>query len=132
MVILFIFSITAYYLFSIFYMFGHQRMPIVTIPKEIKDLEKEIQKETNSGDYTYFNNYPQHTVDNCNSKLNLNLQIDNDSIIKKGVELYVKSINNRVNKKCIDSLIINVFLDYSKEEIDSLRYKNYKYSFPIQ
>ena len=63
----------------------------------------------------------------------------NDSLTqsKEKLDNYINSVSKRVNeklvdKKCIDSLLIEVSSYYSKEKVDSLKIKKYRYSFPIK
>lgn len=116
---------------------GNQRLEAVKLSKELEKLEKIIQIETKSGDYSYFNGYSQPAIEECNAKFDISLFIDNDSIIEKGVELYVNSVSKRVNeklinKKCIDSIVIHTSYDCNKEKTDSLKTKYCRYSFPVK
>lgn len=118
---------------------GNSRMPIVETSKELKKIEKEIQNETNSGISTFFNPIPKYEIEKCNAKLELNVFVNNDSLSqsKKLMDEYINTVIKRVNeklkdKKCIDSLIIEVSSYYSKEKEDSLKSKRYRYSFPIK
>jgi len=120
--------------------FGNQTMPVTQIPKELKDLEHDIQVETFDKDAN-FDDIPEYELQNCNVKLGMHLYVSNDSITKtkKALDLYILSINKRVNlklkeKKCIDSLILDVSSYYSKAETyeNNLRAKHYRYSFSIK
>jgi hypothetical protein len=44
--------------------FGNQRLETVPITKELKKLEKEIQNETKSGDYSFFNGVTKPEIEN--------------------------------------------------------------------
>ena len=117
---------------------GNSRMPIVESSIELKKLEKEFQIETKGGD-AHFNPIPKYEIEDCLAKLNLNLYINNDSITqsKERLDTYINYVNKRINeqlvdKKCIDSLIIEVSAYNSQEKIDTLKTKHYKYSFPIK
>lgn len=118
---------------------GNSRMPIVETSKELKKIEKEIQNETNSGISTFFNPIPKYEIEKCNAKLELNVFVNNDSLSqsKKSMDEYINTVIKRINeklkdKKCIDSLIIEVSSYYSKEKEDSLKSKRYRYSFPVK
>jgi hypothetical protein len=118
--------------------FGNQRAPEVAVPKELKKLEKEIQKETKGGS-VFFDPIEKYRIDDCDAKLNLYISLNNDSITrtKDMLDIYINSVNKRVNeklinKKCIDSLIIDVTSSYNKEKVDSLKFKDYRYSFPVK
>lgn len=129
--------VIGYYIYAFIITVGNQRLETIPISKELKELERQVRVETKSGDYTRFIGYAQYEVDNCNAQFKIKLSIDNDSIIEKGIDEYVDSVNKRVNeklinKKCIDSLIIKVSSYYSREKVDSLKSKHYRYSFPVK
>ena len=128
-----------YFIYATIITIGSQRLPTVEKSQEIKNLEKIILKETKSGIGTYFTEIPKHKIKTCNATLQLNLVIYNDSISvsQDSVKNYIQTIVNRVNatltnKNCIDSLIIEGKSYYSKANIDSLKLRNFRYSFPIQ
>lgn len=127
-----------FYIYGSIMTLGNSRMPIIEIPQELKELENILQKETNGGD-AHFNPIPKYEIENCDAKLSLNMYVNNDSITKskESLDSYIKTVNKRVNKKlvdkkCIDSLIIEVSSYYSKEKLDSLKSKRYRYSFSIK
>lgn len=129
-----------FFVYATIMTFGSQSMPIVEIPEELKKLEKELQKETNDRDAN-FDDIPEYEFKNCNIKLEIHLYVNNDSITKSKelLDLYMLSISKRVNslltnKKCIDSLIIDVSSYYSKAKIDenNLKSKHYRYSFVVK
>jgi hypothetical protein len=114
---------------------GNQRLETVPISKELKKLEEQVRIETKSGDYSHFVGYAQQEIDNCNALYNIRLSIDNDSIIKEGINDYIKNINYRVknliiDKKCIDSIIINVSIKDERNEKGVLIIS--RYAFPIE
>lgn len=118
---------------------GNSKMPIVETSKELKKLENIIAKETKSNDHTFFNPIPKYEIEKCNAKLQLNVFVNNDSLSqsKKTLDEYINSINKRVNeqlvdKKCIDSLIIEVSAYNSREKTDTMKTKHYRYLFPIK
>ena len=118
---------------------GNSRMPIMEVPQELKELEIVMGKETKSNDHTFFNPIPKYEIENCNARLSLNMYVINDSITKskESLDAYINTVNKRVNeqlvdKKCIDSLLIEVSSYYSKERKESLKSKHYRYSFPIK
>jgi hypothetical protein len=128
-----------YFMYVILIAIASQKMPVVEMSKELKDLEKIIQKETYSGVGTFFEPIPEYDIENCNAIFHLNIYIKNDSITqsKELLDAYINSVNKRVNeklieKKCIDSLIIEVSSYYSQEKIDSLKSKHYRYSFLLK
>jgi len=107
--------VIGYFVYAIILSIGSQRMPDIEITEELKKLENKIQKETNSGISTYFMPIQKHKIKDCNGKLSLNVYVNKDSIIKSKqlLDNYIFSISKRVNqklenKKCLDSLIINV------------------------
>lgn len=120
--------------------FGNQTMPLAQIPKELKELEHDIQAETFDKDAS-FDDIPKHEFQNCKVKLVIHLYISNDSITKSKEQLnsYILSVSKRVNRKlmnknCMDSLIVDVSSYYSKAEADknNLKTKYYRYSFSIK
>lgn len=120
--------------------FGNQTISVTKSPKELKELEHDIQVETFDKDAN-FDDVPEHEFQNCNVKLGIHLYVSNDSITKtkKALDLYILSINKRVNsklkdKKCLDSLIVDVSSYYSQAEPDdnNLKAKHYRYSFSIK
>jgi hypothetical protein len=130
--------VIGFFIYATIVAYLSQRAPEVDVPKKLKELEKEIQKETKGGS-VFFNPIEKYRIDDCDAELQLSVYINNDSISKSKELLnnYVNSINKRVNeklidKKCIDSLIIEVSSYYSKERTDSLKSKHYRYSFPIK
>ncbi|OYQ35676.1 hypothetical protein CHU92_10710 [Flavobacterium cyanobacteriorum] len=130
--------VVGYYIYAFIITIASQRMPVIEIPKELEKLEKILQIETNSNDHTYFNPIPKYEIDNCEAKLELNIYINNDTIsqFKEKVDKYIESVSKRVNetlvnKKCIDSLIVEVSSYNSKEKVDTSKSKRYRYSFPI-
>jgi hypothetical protein len=54
--------------------FGHARETIVEIPKELKQLEKEIQKETNDSENN-FRPILEHEMENCEVSLYIYIYI---------------------------------------------------------
>lgn len=127
-----------FYIYAIIMAKASQKMPVVSISKELKELEKKILIETQGGS-VYIYPIPKHELEDCNTSLNIDLSIRNDSISqsKESLDNYINSVRNRVNnklidKKCIDSLIIDVSSFHSKETIDSLKTKHYRYSFLIE
>ena len=131
--------IVVFFIYGSIMSLGNSRMPIVEISKELRELENIIGKETKSNDHTYFNPIPKYEIEKCNAKLPLNVYVNNDSLSqsKKTLDEYINSISKRVNKqlidkKCIDSLIIEVSAYNSQEKIDSMKTKHYRYSFPIK
>ncbi len=130
--------VIGYYTFALIIAIGSQRMSIIETPTELEELESILQKETNSGISTYFKTIPKHEYKNCAANLELKLYVYNDSLSqsKEKVDQYIQSLSKRVNQKlvnktCIDSLIIDVTSSFSEEKIDSLKFKYYRYSFPI-
>ena len=127
-----------YFIYIILIAIASQKMPVVEMSKELKELEKIIQKETDGGS-TFFEPIPEYEIENCNAIINIDLSIRNDSLTKskESLDSYINTVNKRVNdrlidKKCIDSLIIEVSAHNSQEKIDSLKSKHYRYSFPIK
>lgn len=115
-------------------------MPIVEVPKELKELERDIQIETYDRGAN-FDDIPEYEFQNCNAKLEIHLYVSNDSITKSKelLDLYMLSVSKRINllltnKECIDSLIVDVSSHYSKAKIDenNLKSKHYRYSFPVK
>lgn len=130
--------LVGYYIYAFIITIASQRMPIIETPKELNKLEKILQIETNSGISTFFNPIPRHEYDNCEVILELNIYVNNDSISqsKERIDKYIESVSKRVNetivnKKCIDSLIVEVSSYNSKEKVDTSKSKRYRYSFPI-
>lgn len=130
--------VIGFYIYAIIMAKASQKMPIVSISKELKELEKKILTETKGGS-VYIYPIPKHELENCNTSLNIDLSIRDDSISesKELLDNYINSVRNRVNdrlidKECIDSLIIDVSSFHSKEVIDSLKTRYYRYSFPIK
>jgi hypothetical protein len=130
--------LVGYYIYAFIITIASQRMPIVEIPKELRELEKIFGKETNSNDHTYFNPIPKYEIENCEAKLELKLYLYNDTISqsKERIDKYIESVSKRVNetivnKKCIDSLIVEVSSYNSKEKVDTSKSKRYRYLFPI-
>lgn len=129
--------IIGFYIYAFIMAKASQRMPEIEI-SDLKNLQDDLQKETNGGNARFYP-IPQHEIESCNAKLNLNLYINNDSISesKESLDNYINSVRSRVNerlvdKNCIDSLIIDVSSFYSKEAVDSLKSKHYRYSFPVK
>lgn len=130
--------VAVFFIYATIVAYLSQRAPEVEVPEKLKELEKEIQKETKGGS-AFFNPIEKYRIDNCDAELTLFISLNNDSITrtKDMLDIYISSVNKRVsekliNKKCIDSLIIDVITAYSKEKIDSLKFKDYRYSFPIK
>lgn len=130
--------VIGYYIYILVIAISSEKMPVVEISKELRDLEKVIQKETNGGS-VYFYPIPEYELEDCNAHLNMDLSVRNDSLTnsKEMIDSYIKSVSKRVienleDKKCIDSLIIDVSSYYSKEKTDSLKSKHYRYSYPIK
>nr|WP_199156852.1 hypothetical protein [Pedobacter sp. ASV2] len=129
-----------YNLFLLAMIMGNQRRPMVPLPNELKVLKLELNNElSKGGGYVVFDEIPQDVLKDCHAELKLSLDIYDDSISRKKVlvDRYVNSVATRVNqaltdKKCIDSIIVNVYAVYNKVTVDSLRYKNYHYSFPVR
>lgn len=128
--------VIGYYIYAFIITIASQSMPIVEIPPELMKLEKSLQKET-KGDARFYP-IPKHEYDNCEVTLELNIYVNNDSISqsKDRIDKYIQSVSKRVNetivnKKCIDSLIVEVSSYYSKEKVDTSKSKRYRYSFPI-
>jgi hypothetical protein len=130
-------GIIGFFIYGSIMTFGNQRLETVPITKELKKLEKEIQNETKSGDYSFFNGIAKPDVENCNSNFDIRLSIDNDSLTKTNENLiiYIQSVNNRVNKfltdkKCIDSIIMHVSID-NKRDVKGVLIEK-RYSFPVK
>jgi hypothetical protein len=128
-----------FYVYTILIAIASQKMPQVEITPELKKLESDIQKETYSGVGTFFEPIPEYEIENCNANFSLHIYLKNDSLTqsKEILDNYINSVSKRVNeklvdKKCIDSLLIEVSSYYSKEKVDSLKIKKYRYSFPIK
>jgi hypothetical protein len=130
--------VVGFFVYATIMTFGNQRMPIVEIPKELKELEKELQIETFDRGAN-FDEIPKYEIENCNAELGI--YINNDSITKSKelLDKYVLSVNKRINdrlinKKCIDSLIIDISSYYSKAKtgVNNLKSKHYRYSFPVK
>ena len=129
--------IIGYFIYVILIAIASQKMPVVAMSKELKELEKIIQKETDGGS-AYFYPIPEYEIEECNAIINIDLSIRNDSLTqsKEKLDNYIKSVSKRVNetivnKKCIDSLIVEVSSYNSKEKVDTSKSKRYRYSFPI-
>jgi hypothetical protein len=129
--------IIGYFIYVILIAIASQKMPVVEMSKELKELEKIIQKETDGGS-AYFYPIPEYEIEECNAIINIDLSIRNDSLTqsKEKLDNYIKSVSKRVNetivnKKCIDSLIVEVSSYNSKEKVDTSKSKRYRYSFPI-
>lgn len=129
-----------FFLYANIMTFGNQTMPLAEIPKELKELKHDIQVETFDKDAN-FDDIPEYEFQNCNVKLGIHLYVSNESITKtkKALDLYILSINKRVNsklkdKKCLDSLILDVSSYYRQAEPDenNLKAKHYRYSFSIK
>lgn len=136
---LFVTTAIGYYAYAYIITIGSQRMEVIKVTEELKALEKKIQKETNSNISTFFTPIPKFEIENCQGKLPLNLYVNNDSITqsKKILDNYIFKISERVNKeltnkKCIDSLIIEVSIHHKQEKANSLKHKKYRYSFPVK
>lgn len=130
--------VIGFYIYATIIAIASQKMPVVNISKELKELEKKILTETKGGS-VYIYPIPKHELENYNAKLSFSIYINNDSISqsKESLDNYINSVRNRVNnklidKKCIDSLIIDVSSFHSKKNIDNLKTKHYRYSFPIE
>jgi hypothetical protein len=133
----FLLCVVGFFVYATIMTFGNQRLETVPITKELKKLEKEIQNETKSGDYSFFNGVTKPEIENCNGNFDIRLSIDNDSLTKTNENLirYIESVNNRVNKfltdkKCIDSIIIHVSIDNKRDAKGVLIEK--RYSFPVK
>ena len=131
--------IIGYFIYTILIAIASQKLPQVEITTELKKLESDIQKETYSGVGTFFEPIPEYEIEYCNANFFLHLYMKNDSLTqsKEKLDNYINSVSKRVNeklvdKKCIDSLLIEVSSYYSKEKVDSLKIKKYRYSFPIK
>lgn len=121
-------------LFGIIMTFGHKIMPEVEVPKELKELEKILTKETNGGD-SHFNTIPKHEIEECHFEIELIIYMNDDHIskTKESIDNYINSVNKRIkerlkNKACMDSLIIAV----SVPKATFSRSNHFRYSFPIQ
>lgn len=119
-------------LFSFF--FSCKPLPVVEVPIELVQLEKEIQKETNRSENNFYP-IPEHEIENCNVNLHIYIYIKNDTInsSEESLSNYVKTISDRVNKslkdkECYKKLRINT----SSENDKNLKSYNHHYEFPIK
>lgn len=129
-----IIAFISWILFGIVMTFGHKSMPEVEVPKELKELEKILTKETNGGD-SHFNTIPQHKIDECHFEIELTVYMNDDSIskTKESIYNYINSVSKRINeriknKECMDSLIILV----SAPKATFSKSSHFRYSFPMQ
>jgi hypothetical protein len=119
-------------LFSFF--FSCKPLPEVEVPIELKQLEKEIIKETEFSD-NIFRSIPEHEIENCNVNIYIYIYICNDTIngSEECLSNYVKTISNRVNKvllekKCYKELRIETSSNNYKNLKDRMHY----FKFPIK
>ncbi|MGO3183408.1 MAG: hypothetical protein ACTIJ9_11305 [Aequorivita sp.] len=123
-----------FFIYKIILAKAHERMPQTETPQELKTLEIDVEKE-NSGIDIIFYEITVHELKNCHAKLEVEISIFNDSIAasKSITDSYIQSIKMRIlntiiNKKCIDSLLIDASTYHSTEKI----LKDYQYSYPME
>ncbi len=137
--ILLLLIVSVFFIYATIMTYGNQRMPEVEVPVELKKLEKIIESETNGGSAEFTTIEEYRIKKNCNAELSLYIYMNNDSISKSKeiLDKYISKVSERVNqtlinKKCIDSLIIDVSSFYTKAKSEDLKSKNYRYTFPIK
>ncbi|WP_310555636.1 hypothetical protein [Flavobacterium sp.] len=108
--------------------------PGVEVPSELKQLEKEIQKETNHSDNN-FDPLSPFELERCEANLYIYVYIFNDTInaSEENLNNYVKTISKRVNKvliekECLKKLIIKT----SSENDKHLKNYNHHFEFTIE
>lgn len=129
-------SVLIYFVYGLIISAGSQRMKTKEVAEELKELKKDLENDKIE---VIFYEIPEIDLENCKAKQEMSIRISEDSITqsKKILDIYINSINKRINKKlkskeCIDSLNIEVFSYYSKEVVDSLKSKHYNYSFSLK
>lgn len=129
-------SVIIYFIYGLIISAGSQRMQTIEVAEELKELKKDMENDKIE---VIFYEISKIDLEKCKANQEMTIRISEDSITqsKKILDRYVNSINKIINKKlkskeCIDSLNIEVFSYYSRERVDSLKSKRYKYTFSIK
>ncbi|MCM0666457.1 MULTISPECIES: hypothetical protein [Flavobacterium] len=129
-------SVIIYFIYGLIISAGSQRMQTIEVAEELKELKKDIENDKIE---VIFYEISKIDLEKCKANQEMTIRISEDSITqsKKILDRYINSINKIINKKlkskeCIDSLNIEVFSYYSRERVDSLKSKRYKYTFSIK
>jgi uncharacterized protein YxeA len=125
--------VIGFFIYATIVTFGSQRAKEFDVPEDLKKLEKEIQIETHSADYTSFYRIEKQEIDNCKITLMMNLNLTDDSYRKpETANKYVISVKERINqklsnKRCFDSIVLIVnSINTSGLEVSE------RYSFPVK
>lgn len=115
---------------------GSQKIQTKQVPEELKELKTDLENDKVE---VIFYEIPEIDLEKCHAKQEMTIRISEDSITqsKKILDSYINSINKIINEKlknkeCIDSLNVEVFSYFSKEKVDSLKSRHYKYSFIVE
>lgn len=129
-------SVIIYFIYGLIISAGSQRMQTIEVAEELKELKKDIENDKIE---VIFYDISKIDLEKCKANQEMTIRISEDSITqsKKILDRYINSINKIINKKlkskeCIDNLNIEVFSYYSRERVDSLKSKRYKYTFSIK
>jgi single-stranded DNA-specific DHH superfamily exonuclease len=105
----------------------------IEAPKELKQLEKVIDKEIGRNGNVIFYGVERPEYNNCHAKFQIGLMADTVSITKDNIDEYIKFVNKRVlqnlkDKNCIDSITINAGINGIRNEKGVLIEKRYSFS----